>query len=141
MDHPVVSTVLYFLGHKQRAAREEESRSNNTLSWKDDHGGKIAEYLSEVQQKTPVPASSKETTLLTQAELSSNSRNSNVPTNQNVVVSEMRRNGLPGDESPFTPSPQWGQYVPITPPIEQDMYTKSKVQQIGKPQLPINIKS
>ena len=44
-DHPVVSTVLWILGHdlnKQRAAaREEETRAKETgiLSWKDDHGG------------------------------------------------------------------------------------------------------
>ena len=40
--------------------------------------------------------------------------------------------GLPGDCSPnyATPSPQWGFYVPITPP-EQEMYSKT-VQLLGK---------
>ena len=41
-------------------------------------------------------------------------------------------NGQPGDESPLhTPSPQWGFYVPITPP-EQEMYSKQAVQNMGK---------
>ena len=144
IDHPVVSTVLWMLGHKKRTSRPEES--NSTLSWKDDHGGKIAEYLSEVQQKAPA-TSSNGTTLLTQAELSSKSRHLTGPTNQDMMVAEMRRlgavngaNGGEGDsESPFLPSPQWGQYVPITPP-EQEMFSKATVQQIWKPQEAINVK-
>jgi hypothetical protein len=51
-DHPVVSTVLWILGHdmnKQRAAaRDEEVRTKETgiLSWKDDHGGYVSVSIS-----------------------------------------------------------------------------------------------
>lgn len=146
-EHPVVSTVLWLLGHdmnKQRAS-EEESRANNILSWKDDHGGHIAEYFLEVQDKTPA-TSSNATTLAAGTELNLDPRNSKVPAKQDAAVAEIRRlgrgnpNGLPGDESPYSPSPQWGQYIAITPPVEQEMYSKGKVQQIGKDQQPINNK-
>ena len=41
-DHPVVSTVLWMLGHDMKKQRnpmpQQNNSSSNVLSWKDDHG-------------------------------------------------------------------------------------------------------
>ena len=134
--HPVVSTVLWMLGHdtklsREKAARNEENRSS-ALSWRDDHGGHIAEYILEIQGKPQDQSGHTENTDLSQQ--ATRLRSSEDQTD--AMVAQMRRLGLssnPGDESPqyTTPSPQWGFYVPITPP-ETEMYSKANVQQIGK---------
>ena len=134
--HPVVSTVLWMLGHdtkvsrEKAAARNEENRSS-ALSWRDDHGGHIAEYILEIQGKPQDLSGTTENT-----DLSQHSTRLRTVDQTDAVVAQIRRLGLssnPGDESPqyTTPSPQWGFYVPITPP-ETEMYSKAKVQQIGQ---------
>ena len=121
-DHPIVSTVLWILGHhvkKQNPPPQENKAS--MLSWKDDHGGHIAEYIMEVQAKT----GSDSCTITTEktGEVSSES--------QQLGIKRHTKSWMPppgtgaGEESPALPSPQWGFYVPITPP-EQEMYAKSQ---------------
>ena len=132
--HPVVSTVLWMLGHDtkvSRAARNEENNRSSALSWRDDHGGHIAEYILEIQGKPQDLSGTTENT-----DLSQQSTRLRSVDQTDAMVAQIRRLGLssnPGDESPqyTTHSPQWGFYVPITPP-ETEMYSKANVQQIGK---------
>jgi hypothetical protein len=51
-EHPLVSTVLWFMGSTTSLEEEEEEEKKPTrcLSWKDEHdGGPIAEYMSSPQ--------------------------------------------------------------------------------------------
>mmetsp|Transcript_2961 Transcript_2961/g.3103 ORF Transcript_2961/g.3103 Transcript_2961/m.3103 type:complete len:167 (+) Transcript_2961:141-641(+) len=125
-DHPIVSAVLWILGHdmtKQKSRIEQYSRdardpyspnngnkSPGLLSWKDDHGGNIAEYIQEVQGKTDSP-------LYTE-----NMDDTNTQMRSNRE--QLNKNDEIGPAE-CTPSPQWGFYIPITPPIDQ-VYSSSK---------------
>jgi hypothetical protein len=82
----------------------------------------IAEYIMEVQGKTAPSGDPRRP-------LDTASGGADV---RRVGPPPHATNGQPGDESPLhTPSPQWGFYVPITPP-EQEMYSKQAVQNMGK---------
>lgn len=89
----------------------------------------IAEYIMEVQGKT-APSSASSAAAVTgdpkwPADGTDMKRGGPPP---------YATHGQPGDESPLhTPSPQWGFYVPITPP-EHEMYSKQAVQNMGKTQ-------
>lgn len=49
-DHPIVSTVLWMLGHDMsKDQRRKESEEKKFITFADDHGGDIAEYIQEVQ--------------------------------------------------------------------------------------------
>jgi hypothetical protein len=130
-DHPIVSTVLWILGHdmskQQKRLESDGNKSPSLLSWKDDHGGHIAEYIQEVQGKTSA------TTDVTESDGSDYIQRLKLKnidgTDNNCSVGE-------GDRGPenekmasgeisaeCTPSPQWGFYVPITPP-DQEKFTK-----------------
>lgn len=111
--HPLVATVLWALGtHTSKKEFEDaaEESDRSTLTWKDDHGGHIAEYFEKVQ-----------TTDITEDTSHSG---------QSVVLkigTESRAdNKTPSvDNEDTSVSPQsWGFYVSITPPQEQ--YSKGK---------------
>ena len=127
--HPIVSTVLWILGHdmskQQKRIESDETKSPSLLSWKDDHGGHIAEYIQEVQGKT---SSVTDTTYEGRAD---NGGSEIIKLKRNEGTSD--RNEPPsilGDapngelSAECTPSPQWGFYVPITPP-DQEKFTKN----------------
>jgi hypothetical protein len=116
-DHPIISTVLWILGYnmmkKKNYIEQHSPYSPNTgdkypglLSWKDDHGGNIVEYIREVQGKT-------DSHLVTER---SDVNDTNLQMSYNRQ--NMDKNGEIG-LSECTPSPQWGFYIPITPPIDQ----------------------
>ena len=46
--HPVVSTVLWLIGGETDPNNLNKPPSASKLSWKDEHGGSIAEYIGEV---------------------------------------------------------------------------------------------
>ena len=129
--HPVVSTVLWMLGHDTKVSREKAAARNEEKG-----GSRVGvrfstEYILEIQGKPQDLSGTTENT-----DLSQHSTRLRTVDQTDAVVAQIRRLGLssnPGDESPqyTTPSPQWGFYVPITPP-ETEMYSKAKVQQIGQ---------
>lgn len=124
-DHPIVSAVLWILGHDMSKSKNRidqysqyspYSPSGNKspgLSWRDDHGGNIAEYIQEVQGKSDSPIliegsdaddSSKQIRL---------NRDRDLDKNEVIAVADC------------SPSPQWGFYIPITPPIDQVFSSKT----------------
>lgn len=133
-DHPIVSAVLWILGHdmsKQKNRLEQYTphspntgtKSPGLLSWKDDHGGNIAEYIQEVQSKTNTNSPQ----LTARSDTTDTSRHmklNNSKGEQNVKKSEE------GGLAECTPSPQWGFYIPITPPTDQDIFSKSSTLQV-----------
>ena len=100
--------------------------------------GHIAEYISAVQVQGNSGASGDGNVENNQPNSGRNDQQQGDKNNAPPGGSILRRglmnnpNGQPGTESPnyATPSPQWGFYVPITPP-EQEMYSKT-VQLLGK---------
>lgn len=119
-DHPIVSTVLWILGHdmsrQQTRIETDGNKSPSLLSWKDDHGGHIAEYIQEVQGKTSAA------TDITESDGSESSKRLKL-SGEDGKESNVRVSGEVSAEC--TPSPQWGFYVPITPP-DQEKFTKNE---------------
>lgn len=128
-DHPIVSTVLWILGHdmsrQQKIIETDENKSPSLLSWKDDHGGHIAEYIQEVQGKTSAA------TDITDCDGSESSKRLKLTDEDgkcsNVTASDSGTDKFISGEvsAECTPSPQWGFYVPITPP-DQEKFTKNE---------------
>ena len=115
------------MSKQQKRIESDETKSPSLLSWKDDHGGHIAEYIQEVQAKTS-----------TAADAAYDGRSDNGSENQVIKLKRKEEttdrtepppvfgNGPNGEVSAeCTPSPQWGFYVPITPP-DQEKFTKNE---------------
>jgi hypothetical protein len=125
-DHPIVSTVLWILGHdmskQQKRIESDGNKSPSLLSWKDDHGGHIAEYIQEVQGKTSANSD------VTESDGSeSNSLQRLRLRNKDEINKRQELDKINNGEisAECTPSPQWGFYVPITPP-DQEKFTKNQ---------------
>jgi hypothetical protein len=141
-DHPIVSSVLWILGHnKQNMAPpvDTDPDRNSMLRWKDDHGGRIAEYILEVQGKSSSSKAEVISTLnATESEMKipdsspqlkpkvsntrEHERDREVGGFTHDVVIEGKTYNRTVDET--APSPQWGFYVPITP-TEYAMYSRT----------------
>lgn len=134
-DHPIVSTVLWILGHdmskQQKRIESDGNKSPSLLSWKDDHGGHIAEYIQEVQGKTSAntdvsESDGSENNSLQRLRLR-NKDGPNAYENSDDINKrhEFDKNCAGELSAECTPSPQWGFYVPITPP-DQEKFTKNQ---------------
>jgi hypothetical protein len=148
-QHPVVSTVLWLIGgiskSPELSSPKCESggkipRTNSRLSWKDEHDGEIAEYIShdanrsEKKEKKRVSMMPRQTSLAhvggTVHSMDSGDEHANLRSNSTEDDDEEEasrhepasRGGEDMDEN--TMSPQWGWYVSTTPP--QELYGKEK---------------
>mmetsp|Transcript_31781 Transcript_31781/g.53610 ORF Transcript_31781/g.53610 Transcript_31781/m.53610 type:complete len:189 (-) Transcript_31781:684-1250(-) len=133
-QHPVISTVLWILGTAPgssdskdpsncRNIADSTSGGGGMLKWKDEKGGNINEIIShpaQTESTSSAPAESKEDTLL-------------VPCASRELSQQSQQQQSSQDYDPYlngdyTPSPQWGFYVPITPP-QQEMFAQQQQQQ------------
>ena len=146
-----MATVLWLLGsgeesQKPRMSGLDDKDKDNTLTWKDDHGGDIAEYMEVIQKKPPSESSSgssrsssgpRSDSSNTRSLDDSNSQgvlldNSSSRTLQNSNAGVVSTPGLesgrksPGGKS--SESPQWDFFVAITPPTgekhQRDKYER-----------------
>lgn len=108
--HPVVSTVLWILGTdiKNSPKTESDDSRPNTLSWRDDHGGHIAEYIDHVQRK----------------EANSNNPNTSVDSQGKQLVRSSNEKFAEG--SPDSCSSPYGFYVRLTPPSDCSPENKAR---------------
>lgn len=118
-QHPVIATVLWILGSSEhgvspvlgKSQSESESGSSNgklNVLWKDEHGGNIVEFVSQVQRSGD-PMDNLGTQLYPRS-----------------LEEQRRRQNQEGDDIiDASPSPQWGFYIPITPP-QQEMFSVIK---------------
>ena len=77
----------------------EDNRKSGTLSWRDEKGGNITEYITVVQERITSDSSSADDMAPQLAR-------------KNIATESM-------DEDMRTPSPCWGFYIPITPPLQE----------------------
>lgn len=123
-QHPVISTVLWIFGTNNQGTNgtSNETISNSVdssnssqvrfaqigsdhhLTWKDQHGGNIHEYFSQVQ--------------IANDEDGGSSKNNRESAHQLPPSSMQSNKNVNSDLADVNPSPQWGFYVPITPPQE-----------------------
>ena len=135
-QHPVIATILWILGtEEQKAPTEVEYNSKeNILSWKDDHGGHIAEFMHVIQRKqedTPTNASTNtstntSTSTSTSTSVTNDYYHMNSHTHNNKLNHHNQNHGTNNNtiaDADTTPSPQWGFYVSITPP-QPEIYMK-----------------
>jgi hypothetical protein len=113
-QHPVVSTVLWVLGAEAVKDKQiVESEKNNTLSWRDDHGGSIGsvlEYVEKIQGRVENCNGDACSDDLLSLQLDKPKRfNFSDPVDSNNDLEFV-------DVSGDSPSPQYGFYVAITPP-------------------------
>jgi len=47
-EHPIISAVLWLLGGDPNSAFEDSNSTPAKLSWKDEHGGDIAEIINDL---------------------------------------------------------------------------------------------
>lgn len=140
--HPVVSAILWILGTEIQTSPQnnvDDDSKENTLSWKDDHGGHIAEYMSRIQikrenstnfsQMMSSAYSDTNVSIRNNRDISPTTVTSTSHVNSknteylNQVNNAYQYNGKSNDEDISNASPQWGFYVSITPP--QENYGKS----------------
>ena len=98
-----MSTSEKFSNNKQKFNEVDEPRKNIALTWRDERGGNINEYITVVQDpSTPPPSSSPE----------------RFRYEETVGTQLARKNPSIDiiDGETCTPSPSWGFYVSITPP-------------------------
>jgi len=154
-QHPVIATVLWILGTEHSAKNginNENEKSANFNSqgklnviWKDEQGGNINEYISQVQSNNshyPSSSSSKTTVASNLSRQSAAAQlfptfqsaqldeNSTITPDSTAAFAAQQTNNVNpqnnGDNPVYdatTPSPQWGFYVPITPP-QQDSFSR-----------------
>jgi hypothetical protein len=135
-DHPIVSTVLWILGHNMSRplirkdllcspySPTSGTKSPGLLSWKDDHGGNIAEYIHEVQNQTNgLVAIDLNDSMEMNKKINVNPNRRIKLNNPKKDKKEMKLNNSNGEQvvkingsADCTPSPQWGFYLNITPP-------------------------
>jgi hypothetical protein len=150
-DHPVVSTVLWMLGGTSVLKKVESTDSNSKLAshltWKDENGGHIAEYISVVQGKAAgshnilIEETTPRLKLKSKGsfqDLANAVTESDSSKSSDTVRSERSRSytvttDVIADE--ITPSPQWGFYVAITPPPPDEVYSKPKSTKSAKAQV------
>lgn len=135
-QHPVISTVLWMLGTDQDSTQSSDRTNNagssngklNGLKWKDERGGSINEYFSQIQHQPStdtIVADKTQTQLHPGASLHHHTSNTDdltkYCTSQSTALPNRHECHDRDSCSELTPSPQWGFYVPITPP-QQEMF-------------------
>jgi hypothetical protein len=164
----VVATVLWLLGsgeesQKPRMSGLDDKDKDNTLTWKDDHGGDIAEYMEVIQKKPPSDSSSSSSSSggnrsssgprsdssnrslgfkddSSEGVLLDNSSSRTLKSSNNANASASAV-GTPGPESgrkspngKSSESPQWDFFVAITPPTgEKHQRAKDDAKERGDP--------
>jgi hypothetical protein len=118
-QHPIISTVLWMLGNENKNENKENGAlvggTNASLKWKDEKdGGDINEYFSQVQiiDTSMSKKSDDEETQLRPGASKFNQDYLDKPR-----VADGTEVNPPAGE--FTPSPQWGFWVAITPPQQE----------------------
>lgn len=117
-QHPVISTVLWMLGTEMSNMDVNDKNNNsngklNILTWKDDQGGNISEFMNQVQTSDNTPMNSEgDTTVLS-------------PTVASQYQQQQQGSEQPDSQLPDYASPQWGFYVSITPPQQEKFSVKA----------------
>ena len=126
-SHPVVATVLWVLGADMRDNDSKIGDKRSTLSWRDDHGGRIVEYQESPSRSAAV--TDRFTEYSDRNERISVTRNSDespehsgghLLKRKDPQSANQDKNGdIYGEfEVHDSISPSWGFYVAITPPQE-----------------------
>lgn len=116
-QHPLISTVLWVLGtDTQKIEMTSSGDPPSTLKWKDQGAGansSLNEYINHVQTPAdPVSVVRVEEEEETQLRPGATYYRHEVERRVNDHPEDCEVGG-PAD---YTPSPQWGFYIPITPP-------------------------
>lgn len=105
--YPLVSVILWILGTEIQVSPDSLSDSKNNISWKDDHGGFLHEYINQVQRNTKEDRAL-DATFTLQSGLKGNfNRDFREETKDSSLAVENNR------------SPSWGFYVSMTPPQDE----------------------
>ena len=124
-QHPLISTVLWVLG-TDTGKIENTSTGNpsSTLKWKDqrvDTKSSLNEYINHVQPPVqPAAVAKVEEEEETQLRPGASYYRHEVERRVNDHPEDCEIGG-PAD---YTPSPQWGFYIPITPP-QSEMFSQA----------------
>lgn len=129
-QHPLISTVLWMLGTDgvetpDSQASNSTNKSNN-VGWKDQHGGNMVEYMSQIQQvesKQRRPEAEPNGTQLYPRSFYAKEQGPEPhdESQQSVVHADISEGKEMSPAELVDESPQWGFYVPITPP-QQEVY-------------------
>lgn len=125
-QHPLISTVLWALGTDSvRNDKPEQVPTSSTLKWKDEANGvnnSLNEYINHVQPSGDISTSvnriEEEAVTLGPGA----SRRFGNERREYDYQDEMEAGG--GGAADYTPSPQWGFWVAITPP-QPEMYPQN----------------
>lgn len=128
-QHPLISTVLWWsLGTDATRKENVEPPSSSTLKWRDQGSGEnnsLNEYINHVQPiMDSVGGSNKmeeEPVTICPGASRSNASERHQQYEQQQHQEEMEAGA--GGPADYTPSPQWGFWVPITPP-QPEMYAQ-----------------
>ena len=130
-QHPVISTVLWALETATvgTGKKEQPAPTPSSLKWKDEEpttSGKnsLNEYFTQVQLPREPAVNQKVEEPVTQLRPGAFRKREEID-EQGPETSDSHPGGGPAD---YTPSPQWGFYVPITPP-QPEMYSAKPVEQ------------
>jgi len=128
-QHPIISTVLWAVESATGGANKKEAPppTSSTLKWKDDQAvgnNSLREYISQVQLPYEPSTEAREEEPSTQLRPGA-SRNRLADYDQDVMDNHLDCENGPAE---VTTSPQWGFYVPITPP-QPEMYASAPVEQ------------
>jgi hypothetical protein len=126
-QHPVISTVLWALETATiGSTKKEVSPTPSALKWKDEGSGgntSLNEYISHVQPPKE-PSVSRMEEEAPQLRPGASRKRQEFERNMPERAEDVEGGG-PAD---YTPSPQWGFYVPITPP-QAEMFSAKPVEQ------------
>lgn len=122
-QHPLISTVLWALGtDAARNDKPEQVPTSSTLKWKDEGSGvnnSLNEYINHVQPSGDISTSVNRIEEEEAVTLGPGaSRRHGNERREYDYQDEMEAGGGGGGGGPadYTPSPQWGFWVAITPP-------------------------
>lgn len=120
--HPLISTVLWMLGSEGTETPESQASSSSqtklNVVWKDQQGGSINEYITQIQHAQHREGSSRSESDQGGVQLYPRTFHAH----ENHGDSYHSERGRSSDQFDIVnESPQWGFYVPITPP-QQDVF-------------------
>lgn len=119
-QHPIVSTILWLLGTENQplpVSAENDDDKRSTLSWSDQRGGYLQEYISSVQSAGENVGGDKagggERNQEAQTLKPGQQRRRATKASQQEVEAD-QESGSEGGASPA-----WGFYISITPPMQE----------------------
>lgn len=124
-QHPVISTVLWALetATSGTSKKEQVPPTTSALKWRDEEpSGKssLNEYITfKPPVEQPAPKAAEEGTQL---------RPNATRADPEQFYSAQTHDNDKGGPADYTPSPNWGFYVPITPP-QAEMFSAKPVEQ------------